>query len=197
MQVHWSCGPKASGFSYRTTGFCSYLAQWAKDWVFGLRSSNYRRNAINHACQKIWGGLIKKTFGLVHTSYSLPVGQAVQVTLVTQVFYDNVQVQIVFYLFTLTLPFCTVLLRLLNQGLWCWLQGPEQQDPTLMSYKYKYTHPQGIDSFNSPWSKISKTYLVQIKNNISAGIYSSMESYLYTSFERAGNILSREKYFTL
>lgn len=35
---------------------------------------------------KNFGGLVKKTFRLIHACYSLPVGQAVKVTLVTQVF---------------------------------------------------------------------------------------------------------------
>lgn len=39
---------------------------------------------------KKFGGLVKKTFRLIHACYSLPVGQAIKVTLVTQVFYDNV-----------------------------------------------------------------------------------------------------------
>ena len=35
---------------------------------------------------KKFGGLVKKTFGLVHASYSLPLGQVVKLTLITQVF---------------------------------------------------------------------------------------------------------------
>lgn len=88
-----------------------------KRLIFG-GSSNYRRMLSILVVKKFWG-LLKRLLGQynVHASYSLPVGQAVEVTLVTQVFYDNVKVQIVFYVFILTLPFYTVLLRLLNQGL--------------------------------------------------------------------------------
>lgn len=78
-----------------------------------------QKKCYQSCLEKKFGGQSKRLLGQynVHTSYSLPVGKAAKVILVTQVFYDNVQVQIVFYLFILTLPFYTVLLRLLNQGL--------------------------------------------------------------------------------
>ena len=45
----------------------------------GGENSNYRKTVINPAHQ-IFLGLVKMTFGLVHTSYCLPEWQAVKLT---------------------------------------------------------------------------------------------------------------------
>ena len=68
----------ASGFCYRASAFCSWLAQWASEVLGG--NSNYR-TVINPAHQKFFFfRQVWMTLGQVHDTYSLPKWQAVKLT---------------------------------------------------------------------------------------------------------------------